>query len=313
MSRRPGGDVPAARSWSARVGDAIVLALVMALRVAALLGLGRAAAWGLAVLVGSVVRYRRADTEARLARAGVAAPERVAGEVYARLARGLVELLALDAAALARVRVSARGETTLDEIRREGRGAVVLTAHLANWDASACAVAARAPLTVVTKRLSNRRLDALWHRLRRGFGVELVPPEGALDAGARALAAGRLVAMMIDQAPGRAAGTVRAPFLGQDVLVDLAPALLGARRKARVVLAVARRVPGGQELDVLASWHPRTRAEAEAVTLEATRLLEAHVLAHPADWLWLHRREGRVPSLAAAAHDGREPRRAVAS
>ncbi len=300
-------------SLGRRAGDYFLYCVVLVVRLTARAGLARLVAWTVARLAFDVFRYRRRATVQRLSRAGVPAPLRVARAVFERLARGLVELLVLDGPALTRVRLTPRAETTLAELLRSHQGAIVLTAHLANWDASACAVARRAPLTVVTKRLSNPWLDRLWHALRASFNVALIPPEGALSLSGRALREGRLVAMMIDQAPGRARGALSAPFLGMDVAIDLAPALLAARARAPVFLAVARRIPGGQELDVLARWAPVTRAEAEACSREASALLEDFVLGHPEDWLWLHRREGRVPLPSRVKRDRGDEREADAS
>src|SRR4051812_35049978 len=52
-------------------------------------------AWGLAVLVGDVLRIRRAHAEAAMARAGIADPGRTARAMYRSLGRGLVELVAM--------------------------------------------------------------------------------------------------------------------------------------------------------------------------------------------------------------------------
>lgn len=260
--------------------------------------LGAALGW----LAGSALRIRRREVVARLARAGFFDAERVASSMYASLGAGLVELLltALPGErSLGRVRLTPRAQQALEQVRASG--AVVATAHTGNWDLAACAVASVAPLWVVSKRLRVRWLDRLWQALRARRGVRLLDARGALDAGRKALDAGALVAMIIDQAPERASGVLVAPFLGQPARHDLAPALLAARSEKPFALALARRLDdGSHEVDVPLLLLPPPRAGrpwAEDATQAAATALESFILRYPAQWLWLHRRWKDAPAL----------------
>jgi KDO2-lipid IV(A) lauroyltransferase len=294
------------------VGPALALAAALLLawwpwRLAA--PAGRFLGW----FVGSVLRVRRAEVEERLTRAGVPEPSRVAARMYAALGAGLYELLwtaAPGPRALARkVLLTPRAADALAAIR--GRGAVVATAHTGNWDLTACAVAARAPLWVVSKRLRVRWLDRLWQGLRGARGVRIVDAAGALRGAREAVATGGLVAMILDQAPERRRGVLVAPFLGHPALHDLAPALLAARLGRPLALALSRRLPDGtHEVDVPLLLEPPARAGrawAEEATGQAIAALEDFIRAHPAQWLWLHRRWKGVPAGAALRAVGLSP------
>ncbi|RYE82030.1 MAG: hypothetical protein EOO75_21320, partial [Myxococcales bacterium] len=253
---------------------------------------GAALGW----LVGGVLRVRRREVEGRLARAGVADPARTAGAMYASLGAGLVELLWTVAPGRRplgdRVRLTERAERALASLG--GRGAIVATAHTGNWDLIACAVASRVPLRVVSKRLRVGWLDALWQGLRRRRGVIIVDATAAVAAAREASGQGGLVAMIIDQAPERRHGVMRAPFLGLEAWHDLAPALVAARLGLPLLLALGHRCPDGRhEVDVPLCMEPPDKAArpwAERATRELVVALEAHVRAWPAQWLWLHRR-----------------------
>jgi KDO2-lipid IV(A) lauroyltransferase len=214
--------------------------------------------------------------------------------MYRSLARGLVEVLWLALSGHRRRLQVDVPDGEIEAIVRSGRGAVVATAHTGNWDLAACAVAARAPLTVVTKRLSIGVLDRLWQGIRSARGVTLVQAGSASRNVARALRRGELVAMLIDQAPERERGVTRALFLGAPVWVDLAPALCALRSRVPLVIAFPRRtVQGGHVIDVHAVLRPPPRTDrrwAVEAMLEATRLLDAAVRRDPAQWLWMHRR-----------------------
>lgn len=248
-------------------------------------------------MVGDVLRVRRAPAETAIERAGFDAPGRVARGMYSRLARGLCELLSL----ALHPRRRASSQVDLGHAFRQiepGRGAVIATAHTGNWDLAACAVAEQRRLTVITKRLRIRWLDRLWQGLRRRHGVQIATVGKALDLGGAALRRGEWVAALIDQAPERARGVVRVPFLGEDADVDLAPALLALRARVPLVIAFARRLDEGRHtVDVEAVIEPPAharRAWAEEAMIEATEALERFVRAHPAQWLWMHRRWKKV-------------------
>jgi KDO2-lipid IV(A) lauroyltransferase len=255
-------------------------------------------------LAGSVLRIRRAHVEQAMARAGVA--RGAAPAMYRGLGAGALELLWMAARRrdLGRVAVlDGDARAAWEGALAKGRGVVVAASHTGNWDLAACAVAQRAPLLVVTKRLSMGGLDAFWQLTRAGYGVSLCEAAGAMARGRAALAAGGAVAMMIDQVPARPEHGVRCAFLGAPAFADRAPATLAARAGAPLVVAASRRDPaagGAQRLEVLAVLDPPPRAGKawiEEATRAATAALDAFVRAHPSEWLWMHRR-WKTPSAS---------------
>jgi KDO2-lipid IV(A) lauroyltransferase len=256
----------------------------------------------LAFVVGDVLRVRRAHVVASMQRAGLGDAGRLARSMYRSLGRGLCELVFVGVAGPRALRAVHVPEPVLSRLREGGRGCVVATAHTGNWDLVACAVAARAPLTVVTKHFKVGFLDALWQGARRARGVRLVAAGGAARVVSRALARGELVAMLVDQAPERSRAVVEAPFLGATAVVDLSPALTALRAGVPLAAVFPVRLPDGTHtVTVAAVFEPPSLAErasgarptgqwAADVMREVTALLDAHVRAHPAQWLWMHRR-----------------------
>jgi KDO2-lipid IV(A) lauroyltransferase len=261
----------------------------------------------LGLLAGSVLRIRRRHVEASLRAAGLAPAAAIATarRMYASLGTGVFELLwlagrpgeALDA----RFTMTPACGEALARAAARGRGVVVATAHTGNWDLSACAATrwiARSlglRVTVVTKRLSWRALDRYWQRLRADRGVHLVDAPGAAAAVRRALGAGGVVALLVDQAPERASGVATLPFLGRPARHDLAPALLAARAKAPLLVMLGRRGADGlHTLELCEAIDPEAlrggRGAIEAATARISRAVEHFVRAQPEQWLWLHRR-----------------------
>lgn len=297
----------------------LLAALVARLPRAALGALGGA----LGSVVGSVLRIRRRLVESAMERAGVGAPTSVAVRMYRDLGHGVFELLWLAGARpaarseeIARVAIDAEAVTALGEAT--ARGPVVLFAsHTGNWELAAAAAAQHLAaqgrgLAVVAKAMHARGVDAFLVRLRRRLGVRVLAPLGAFGAARRALHAGDVVVMPIDQVPDRASHGVAVPFLCGSALADRAPAMLAWRAKATVLVVAAERDGGGHRvrlLDVIPSPARgaivNPRAWIDATTRRATAALEAFVRRSPESWLWLHRR-WRAPRSAVTLVETRQ-------
>jgi KDO2-lipid IV(A) lauroyltransferase len=264
-------------------------------------------------LCGRVLRIRRGHVTGAMAVAGVTDGAQAADGMYRALGVSLLELLWLAGRAPRRprcavdadvVRMDPGSAEALARAAQDGRGIVLGGAHTGNWELAACALATRAPLLVVAKPLSVGLFDAFARRTRGAYGVELAAPEGALGVAQRALAQGGWVTLLIDQVPSSSAHGVPVSFLGQPALASRAPAALAWRSGAPLLVVAARRDASGvQVLTVLESLVPPAGAGRDWIdraTVASTRALERFVLAHPTQWLWLHRR-WRMPSAMPAA------------
>jgi Kdo2-lipid IVA lauroyltransferase/acyltransferase len=287
--------------------------LVLIARAVALLpwfSLRRAGAL-IGALVGSILRVRRAQVEAALRRAGLPDPSAIARAMYASLGTAALEFLWMVGRPKALPSVVSLTPRAHEVLRSHGvtdgraRGVVIATAHTGNWDLIACAVEGRdVPLAVLTKKLRVDWLDRFWQRERASRGIELLQGEGAFRDATRALAHGRSVAVLIDQAPERNSAVTRVPFLGEDAYYDLMPTLLAARTGAPLILALGHRKPDGThsvDVPLVLEPPPRcSRAWLEDATRQLSDALEVFIREHPSQWLWLHRRWKPLPPRAAA-------------
>lgn len=252
----------------------------------------------LGLIAGGVLRIRRRHVETSLRRAGFRQVERHASRMYRSLGTGLFELLWM----AGRREVDLRNLVAIEEadwagVQRalaRGKGLVVATAHAGNWDLAACAVASRLPLTVITKHLSWRSLDRFWQTARARRGVSLADSAGATKVARDALSRGDVVAFLIDQAPERRSGTLRATFLGRPARHDMAFALLAARHGAPVAVALSERLPDGTHRVrvpvVIEPCAGPLQGWVREATKQANQALERFIERRPDQWLWLHRR-----------------------
>ena len=92
------------------------------------------------------------------------------------------------------------GGEYFDQAREAGRGVLVATAHLGNWELSAFAHALMtAPMNVVVRPLDNPLIDALVERRRALTGNRPIGKKDFARAILKALAANEAVGILIDQ------------------------------------------------------------------------------------------------------------------
>lgn len=190
--------------------------------------------------------------------------------------------------------VTLEGLEHLQKALAEHGRALLLTAHLGNWELLTLGPALTGyPLTVVARALDSPALDAWADRLRRTAGVEVVDKREALRPVLEALRRGRLVGVLLDQNASRREG-VFVPFFGRLASTSRAMAVLALRTRTPVVPVFARRVAPGRHRIVVEPALPlppgSDAAAIEAVTAQCTAAIESAVRATPDQWLWAHDR-----------------------
>lgn len=190
-------------------------------------------------------------------------------------------------------RMSLQGLVHLDQALRQGRGVILLSAHLGNFSWFVLRLAAQGyPVTVFYKEQSALPAH-FFRRIMERFGVEgLAVQEGRLQAtrqALRALRRGRVLFIHMDQ--GRRHGeTVR--FLGQMVHLPAGPAVLAAACGAPCLPAFTWRMGQRHAACVyppLTLVQERTLQALQANLQAMASTLEQAILEHPAQWLWMHR------------------------
>jgi KDO2-lipid IV(A) lauroyltransferase len=242
---------------------------------------------------------RRAVAERNLE---LAFPERSASERaailrehYRELGRVCVEYANLPELARStpgEVVAEVRGEEHLDGARALGRGVVIVTGHVCNFELAGAWVARSRPLDFVVKPLSNPDMERWIRSRRRELGVGQIETGAGMRAVFAALKANRCVAFLADQDARRHG--VFVPFFGRLASTPLGPAAIALRRGAPLVVAFARRL-ADLRLTIemqspLVVDHPEAPDAALRLTALHTARLEARIRERPSDWFWLHRR-----------------------
>jgi Kdo2-lipid IVA lauroyltransferase/acyltransferase len=192
-------------------------------------------------------------------------------------------------------RLTFEGLDHLDAAMKEHGRALLLTAHLGNWELLAASHRLTDyRLSIVVRSLDAAALDALAAELRRKTGVELIDKRGALRPVLNALRRGRLVGILMDQNAARHE-SVFVPFFGRAASTSKSMALLALRTRTPVVPVFTYREGDGRHRVVVEPALPWPAAkETEAAIVELTtrcnEAIERAIRRCPEQWLWSHRR-----------------------
>ncbi|MBI3087589.1 MAG: lysophospholipid acyltransferase family protein [Candidatus Omnitrophica bacterium] len=154
-------------------------------------------------------------------------------EVFRQFAQYLLEFLSAH-----RARSSSRVEETAAVTAglRPGQGAVILSAHLGNWELGAVALhRAGCRMSVVALPHGNPRVNEIFEGQRRRCGVEVIPlaARGSTARCLQRLREGWLLGILGDREFGR--NGIPVTFLDRVCLLPKGPALLSLRSGAPAV------------------------------------------------------------------------------
>jgi KDO2-lipid IV(A) lauroyltransferase len=238
--------------------------------------------------------------------------ENVLKASYAGVCRTSLEILKmphLDSRAIVGM-VRIEGRQHIDRALEAGRGLIVVTYHLGNWELmGAVGVLLGYPLDVIVQKQSNPLSDAFINRTRIRMGMGVIERKHAVTDTVRSLKKNRIVAFLSDQ-DAREDG-VFAPLFGRLASTPRGPAVLALRLKAPLATTVMLRNPDGTHRFIIEPLEVKltgnTEEDVYAITCEFNRRLEGYVRECPSQWLWFHRRWKTSPSGSVAPSAGKAP------
>jgi KDO2-lipid IV(A) lauroyltransferase len=194
-----------------------------------------------------------------------------------------------------------KGRHYLDEALEEGRGLVVVTFHLGNWELMGTYMAGLDyPLSVVGQRIHNPYIDQMVEDFRSKAGMEVIYRSRAVKDSIRALRANRIVVFLSDQDAHE--NGVFVPFFGRSASTPRGPAVIAMHCDAPAVMAFSTR-QGNGNYDITIEPIPFERdGDLETEIVRFTRIytarLEEYIRMYPEQWLWQHRRWKTVQDIS---------------
>jgi Kdo2-lipid IVA lauroyltransferase/acyltransferase len=180
--------------------------------------------------------------------------------------------------------------------KQAGRGVLVATAHLGNWELSAFAHAMLTePMNVMVRPLDNRLIDGLVEERRTLSGNRLIFKRDAARAVLKALRGNEAVGVLIDQNTSEHEG-VFVDFFGKPACAGTGFVKLAYRSQAAVVPGFA--LWDQDKKRYVLRFFPALEltGDERADTQRIHAFLERAIRQYPDQWMWIHRRWKTRPS-----------------
>ncbi|MBI5376510.1 MAG: glutaredoxin family protein [Candidatus Schekmanbacteria bacterium] len=179
---------------------------------------------------------------------------------------------------------------------KEGKGLVVITGHLGNWEFFQAVMSVRGfPTTVIAQHYSNPWIDKMITEIRESSGVHVIvrrrgKEKEVMKSALDALKKGQPLGFLVDHYAKK--GGIAVPFLGGETSTPSGPSIFAMRSDAPVLFGYAMRKNGKFKVKFR---HPIKVVSSNnrdcALYLNAARFLEeveSEIKSHPEQWAWMH-------------------------
>ncbi len=187
-----------------------------------------------------------------------------------------------------------KGFGNLRRAHQKGKGVLILTLHLGNWELLSTGVIANGyQAGFVYRPLDFKPADQFISQYRCRFGGIPIPKKNSMRKILRPLKQQQCVGILLDQDSGRTAG-VFANLFGRPACTNKGLALLALKTGSPVIPAfLVRRgmrfeIEFGPEIPLIQSG--QKEKDVQANTQQYNDALEAIIRRYPEQWLWVHRR-----------------------
>lgn len=206
-------------------------------------------------------------------------------------------------------KVVRKGWEHFEASHARGKGVIILTAHLGNWEMGAALLGRMGyPVTAVALPHKERRVNELFNRQRRNYGVTVIPTNTAVRRCIKALRENKCVALLGDRDFGSFGEPL--PFFGRTTLIPKGPAFFALKTGAVILPSfVIPRQDGKYEVHFHEPIIPPERhsgGDEHVMMVDLTKkmvaVIQEKIRAYPTHWLMF--REFGVDHENLCAHSG---------
>lgn len=197
--------------------------------------------------------------------------------------------------------VFVEGLKHLDSVYKEGKGVIILTGHIGNFELLAAYLSLRGyKLSVVGREVYDPKLNKLLVENRKKMGLENISSTEDIRKMISSLQKGRVLGILADQDSKKVKG-VYVDFFGKKAKTPLGPALLHLKYGFPIVpLAILRMGRYGYKIIVKKPIVFTPTGEKEKDLVQITQLyteeLEKIIRENPSEWVWMHKRWRSQPT-----------------
>jgi KDO2-lipid IV(A) lauroyltransferase len=248
--------------------------------------------WAIAHLLDLLLPRLRKVAMRNLALAGLNHPDRITDGVFRSLGRLIVTFGRFPRLTRENIGnlIRYEGLENFTSAHAKGKGVLIATGHLGNWELSAFAHAwMTAPMHIVVRPLDNPGIDRLVEERRGLSGNYIIRKKEAAREILRALNAGDAVGILIDQNTSASEG-VFIDFFGVSACAGTAFVKFAHHTGAAVVPGFA--VWSDAEKKYVLHFYPEVpmSGDVQEDTQRVHSVFEKIITEYPDQWLWIHRR-----------------------
>lgn len=228
--------------------------------------------------------------------------DKLALKTFEHFALTFVHMLYMDRFIHLKDKKHIRFENTdvIDNILKQGRGAILVSGHLGNWEVGINELAKRGyPINLVAFQYVNPYLNNMMNQFRLRCKVRIIPTQGAISRCEEALNRGEAVIMLVDQT-GRDKG-VETEFFGRTAPAMWGPANLNLKTGAPIIPYGVRFDNGSDATFKIrytisvkepVQFQPSGNKDEDIKQLAQLYLneIEKIIRRAPEQWIWFHRR-----------------------
>lgn len=178
------------------------------------------------------------------------------------------------------------------ELLDSGRGVILFTAHIGNWEWLSYAMGTYGrPVSVLHRERDQPQMNRYIIELRAKAGVRTIGRGTTSSAREmiQAVRKGGMLAFVIDQ--NIRTESVKVPFFGRPALTPIGPVKFAIKTEAWVSVAYIRRLPDGRHHAIfLEPFQVKKSDDPIELAARITRLYEDQIRRHPEQWVWMHDR-----------------------
>lgn len=222
--------------------------------------------------------------------------ELIAREVFENLGKNFVELIALARFNKSNIKryIDCRGMEVIESFTRDNKRAIVLSAHLGNWELLAHYFAIQGfPVNVIARRLRMEQFEKFLDRIRKRNRVNVLYRDASAKDVISLLKENKFIGIMPDQDMTSVSG-VFVDFFGRPAYTPDGPALLSYLTGAPIIPCFIVRKPFGHEIVIEGPMELESSGDREKDILENTRrytkVIENYIRRFPSQWVWFHER-----------------------
>jgi len=180
----------------------------------------------------------------------------------------------------------------LKKAHEEGKGVLILTGHLGNWEAGSCFLPRLGFSTAfLAKKIKNPYIDGFIRANREQGGAEMIDAKRGARRILKALGENKVVCVLLDQ---HHRDGIKVDFFGQPAQTTTMLVQLAMKTGVPVLPAFTLRTDDnryrtffGEPVTFVPSSDPET---IKRYTQKCNDILEAAVRREPSQWFWLHNR-----------------------